>query len=583
MDKKTIMAFVVIGLIIILTPYYMDLITPESVKRERLAQQERLRAVQDSLALVQQQEALARETRPAEPPAADTEEKIEKFTELTEGKERKIKIDTPLYTAVFSSKGGTVDSWIFKEYDHRNGEPLNLIKENDGNLAVSFIDPEGDLIDTKDMVYTVRGYESSEDNINIDMMDGSHNKSIEFILDLGNNRVIRKSMTFYFNSYAFDMSIKLINMDQYIDGRQYELYWGGGLAYSEIGMDDDRYAKAYILLGEDEKVDINAKDDNTGKAEDYTGNTAWIAARTKYFSMAIIPKGEPGKGAYAVPYYEVADRENRWFYKHYLTGIKLDFKDDNIQEDRFQVFIGPNDFDIVKNLGVNLELMMDFGWKFIRTISKLIYNIIVFLHGIIPNYGIAIVIFALFLKLLFHPLTAKSFKSMKEMSELQPKIKELREKYKGDAQKLNQATMRLYKEHGVNPMGGCIPMMLQMPVFFALYPVFYTFIDFRGAPFFGWINDLSQGDTIFHLPFIIPMYGSEVNLLPLIWGASMLIQQKMTMKDPKQKAMVYIMPIMMMLFFNNFPSGLVLYWLVFNILSIVHQKFLVLKDKDKEE
>ncbi|MFC1724825.1 membrane protein insertase YidC [candidate division KSB1 bacterium] len=582
MDKKTIIAFVIIGLVIILTPYYMDLVTPESVKRERIAQQQRLRLMQDSLAIVQQQAALERESQPVETPAAETQETVEKFSELAEGKERKIKIETPLYTAVFSSKGGTVDSWIFKKYNHRNGEPLDLIQENDGNLAISFVDPEGDNIDTKDLIYTVRGFESSEDDINIDLMDGSQNKTIEFILNLGNNRLIRKSLTFYFNSYAIDLSVKLINMDRYIDGRQYELYWGGGLAYSEIGMDDDRYAKAYILLGEDEKVDINADDDNTGKTEEYTGNTGWIAARTKYFSMAIIPKGEPGKGAFSVPYYEVADRENRWFYKHYLTGLKLDFKDDNIQEDRFQVYIGPNDFEMVKSLGVNLEMMMDFGWKFIRPISKLIYNIIVFLHGIIPNYGIAIIIFALLLKLLFHPLTAKSFKSMKAMSELQPKIKELRDKYKGEPQKLNQATMRLYKEHGVNPMGGCLPMLLQMPVFFALYPVFYTFIDFRGAKFFGWINDLSQGDTLFNLPFSIPMYGNEVNLLPLIWGASMLIQQKMTMKDPKQKAMVYIMPLMMMLFFNNFPSGLVLYWLVFNVLSIVHQKVIVTKDKDNE-
>ena len=262
--------------------------------------------------------------------------------------------------------------------------------------------------------------------------------------------------------------------------------------------------------------------------------------------------------------------------------MKINFRDDNIQEDRFHVFLGPNDLDLVKELGVNLEKMMDFGWKLIRPISKLIYRAIGFFYGIIPNYGISIILLAVILKLILHPLTAKSYKSMKEMNELAPRLKELKEKYKGDPQKMNQATMKLYKEHGINPLGGCIPTLLQMPVFFALYPVFYTFIEFRGAAFFWWINDLSKGDTLFHLPFSLPIYGNEFNLLPIIWGASMFIQQKLTMRDPKQKTMVYLMPIMMLFFFNQLSSGLILYWLVFNVMSLIHQRVLMLKDKKED-
>lgn len=580
MDKKTIIAFVIIGLVIILTPYYMDLITPESVKMQRRAQQEQARIVQDSLRIIQQKAALEAQTKTEEP--EETAAAPQKFEELAEAKQRKINIETPLYTAVISTRGGTIDSWVFKKYNHRNGNPYDLIESNEGNLAVSFVDIEGDLVDTKDLNFSVKGFGEGETDINIDLTSGLASKTIEMILNLGNNREIRKSLIFYYNKYYVDFSVKLINMDQYIDGMEYDLYWGGGLRYSEMDMDDDRYAKAYVLLGGDEKVDINAGTKNMEKREDYTGDTDWIAERTKYFSMAVIPKGSPGKGAYVIPYYEVVDKQKKLFYKHYLTALKVKFRDDNIQEDRFQVFLGPNDLDLIKELGVNLEKMMDFGWKLIRPISKLIYRAIGFFYSIIPNYGISIILLAIILKLILHPLTAKSYKSMKEMNELAPKLKELKEKYKGDPQKMNQATMKLYKEHGINPLGGCIPTLLQMPVFFALYPVFYTFIEFRGAAFFGWINDLSKGDTLFHLPFSIPIYGNEFNLLPIIWGASMFIQQKLTMRDPKQSAMVYLMPIMMLFFFNQLSSGLILYWLVFNVMSLIHQRVLMMKDNKED-
>ena len=309
MDKKTIIAFVIIGLVIILTPYYMDLITPESVKLQRQAQQERARIIQDSLRLAQMRAAQEVQTREEEP--VQIEKPAQKFEELVTSNERKIKIETPLYSAVISTKGGTIDSWIFKNYRHRNGNPYDLIETNEGNLALSFTDIEGDLVDTKDLNYSVRGFEDGGSDINYDLTSGSASETIELILNLGKNREIRKSLTFHYDKYYVDLSVKLINMDRYIDGREYDIYWGGGLGYSETGMDDDRYAKAYILLGADERVDVNAGTKNMGKRESFSGNTEWIAERTKYFSMAIIPKGTPGKGAYVIPQYEVIDKQQR--------------------------------------------------------------------------------------------------------------------------------------------------------------------------------------------------------------------------------------------------------------------------------
>jgi YidC/Oxa1 family membrane protein insertase len=164
---------------------------------------------------------------------------------------------------------------------------------------------------------------------------------------------------------------------------------------------------------------------------------------------------------------------------------------------------------------------------------------------------------------------------MKEMQKLQPVIADLNEKYKNDPQRKNKELMKIYKEHGVNPLGGCLPTILQLPFLFALFIVFRSTIQLRGAVFIpGWINDLSRTDTLFLLPINIPWYGNEFNLLPILMTVTMIIQSKMTMQDPKQKALIYIMPVFMLLMFNKFPSGLNLYYTVFNIWSIIQQMFI---------
>jgi YidC/Oxa1 family membrane protein insertase len=240
----------------------------------------------------------------------------------------------------------------------------------------------------------------------------------------------------------------------------------------------------------------------------------------------------------------------------------------------FTVYIGPLDYTIVKGLDVGLENIMNFGWKIIQPISILVLWTFTFLHKFIPNYGVVIIVFSILVKIVLHPLTKKSYQSMKEMQEIQPLMTALREKYAKDPQRMNQEMMKLYKEHGVNPLGGCLPMLLQMPLLYALFIVFRSTIELRHANFFWWIKDLSAPDTIFKLPVSLPLYGDTVNVLPIVMGATMLIQQAMTMKDPKQKMMVYLMPIIMTLAFNTFPSGLNLYYTLFNVFSIIQQKYM---------
>ena len=220
---------------------------------------------------------------------------------------------------------------------------------------------------------------------------------------------------------------------------------------------------------------------------------------------------------------------------------------------------------------------MDFGWAFIRPISKGVLYALTRMHEHIPNYGFVLIVFSFLVKILVYPLTKKSYQSTSAMQKIQPQVNSLREKYKNNPQKLNQATMQLYKEKGVNPLGGCLPMLLQMPLLFALFIVFRTTIELRNEPFVFWIKDLSSPDVIFSLPFSIPIYGSNVAFLPILMVISTFIQQKMMsggVQQPQQKMMQYFMTGFFFLIFNTFPSGLNLYYTLFNVLTIAQQKLI---------
>jgi YidC/Oxa1 family membrane protein insertase len=238
----------------------------------------------------------------------------------------------------------------------------------------------------------------------------------------------------------------------------------------------------------------------------------------------------------------------------------------------YLVFYGPRDLDVLEPLGHGLAEAVDFGWFDI--IAKPMLAALKAIYSVVGNYGVAIIIITILVKLLFWPLTAKSYKSMKQMQKLQPQIKKLREKYKDDKQRMNQEVMQMYKTYKVNPMGGCLPMLVQIPVFIAFYKVLYGSIELRHAPFMLWINDLSAPDRLF--PDLGIPYVGGIPVLTLLMGASMFLQQKMTpatMGDPTQQKMMMLMPIVFTFIFIQFPAGLVLYWLVNNLLSIGQQYY----------
>ncbi len=364
--------------------------------------------------------------------------------------------------------------------------------------------------------------------------------------------------------------------------RQYQFGWKNGLPSSESYVtDDNNYNQAYVYMG-DELESYDVTEEGKKETATFTGKADWIGVRTKYFLGSISNiNANVSDGVY------ISGRgikRKDYVQRLYDVGYNVRYSGGQTS-DSLRLYLGPLYSKELKGYNNNLDvLIMNNGWyeRMFRFLTVPVLPLLEFLYSMIPNYGIVIIIFSIIIKLLVFPLTKKSFVSMREMQKVQPLLAEIKEKYKGDAQRLNKETMKLYKEHGVNPLGGCLPTLLQFPFLISLFIVFRSTIQLRGAVFIpGWINDLSMPDTLFTLPFHIPLYGDQFNLLPILMALTMIFQSKMTMQDPKQKAMVYMMPIFMLLLFNSFPSGLNLYYTLFNVWSIIQQKY-INRGLDKE-
>jgi len=298
-----------------------------------------------------------------------------------------------------------------------------------------------------------------------------------------------------------------------------------------------------------------------------SGAVDWMALSIPYFLTAVAPVKNPG-GTLKRSVRGAADAE---VMVATLVDPPITVAPGQTVESSYLVYSGPRDIDLLEPLGHQLDRAVDYGWFDI--IAKPMMAALKFLYKYLGNFGVAIIIVTILIKILFWPLTQKSYKSMKEMQKLQPLVGKLREKYKDDKAKMNQEVMQLYKTYKVNPMGGCLPMVVQIPVFIAFYKVLGSAIELRHAPFMLWINDLSAPDRL-AIGFDLPYVGG-LPVLTLLMGASMFIQQKMTPTsvDPTQAKMMLLMPVIFTVMFVNFPSGLVLYWLVNNILSIGQQLY----------
>jgi YidC/Oxa1 family membrane protein insertase len=333
----------------------------------------------------------------------------------------------------------------------------------------------------------------------------------------------------------------------------YQMGWGNPLPLTELNARPlERTAVAY-LGAKLETVDANriAKD----VTKRIAGNVRWAGERSKYFIATVIPDSA------TIP--EVLFQQGRdklpivWLSGDAAPGTEI------VRHGR--IYAGPIHFETLVQIGAGLEEVANLGWKWIVPVSAVLLKMLIAIHHAIPNYGIAIIVVALAAKLVFYPLTQSSLRTMKVMHRLQPEVNALREKHANDPAKMNTAMMNLYREHKVNPMGGCLPMLLQLPVFLALYQVLLHAIELRSAGFAWWIKDLSAPDVVAY------MGGFPIHVLPLIMTGSTFLLQSQTPVDPRQQFMMYLMPVMMLYIMYNLPSGVIIYWTVNNLVSALQQ------------
>ena len=585
MDRKTVIAFVLIGVILILTTtdfyknkvlgkrpennqapiLYEDVIkSPQSIENQRLSEL-------DSSRFNDQ----ANRTFTAEKLKNSSQSTLFSGVLNSGEKEQKTKIVSRLYDAVISTKGGGIISWKLRNYSSADSQPVEMVPE-----AVFGLPTVGIVLDQDSILFNRWNYIQEKDSRNFshDLFLDEQNPTltISYQLHFKDGKKIEKKFTFYYDRYDIDLVLNLEGFSNINSDHSYQIVWNSSLLPTEERITDDLgYYKIFASLGEDIQ-DFNVDEDETSwQVENVNAAVNWIALRTKYFVSAVAPLNSKGRSFSYRAIGRPLSPNQRFKYYNYAINMPLD--GNWIQENKYKLYLGPLEYNGLSKLGLGLDkLIMSSGGyeRFFRYFSIIILKSLKFFHKFISNYGIVIILFSLLIKILLYPLTHKSYVSMKKMQLVQPLMAELKEKYKKDPQQLNKQTMKLYKDYGVNPLGGCLPMLLQMPLLIGLFIVFRSTIELRGADFFWWINDLSKPDAIFHLPFTIPLYGNTVGLLPIVMGLTMFLQQKSTsMQDPRQKMMLYFMPIFFVLLFNSFPSGLNLYYTLFNVWTIIQQKF----------
>ena len=476
---------------------------------------------------------------------------------VTGGNARTITVDTPYYKVSLSEKGGSFKSFVLKDYREtvQKGSPLKeLIPENLDQMLKVFFDGQS-MQGLEDAFF-----KASEESGAITVNEKPRELKFTHVDQKGVS--IEKKYIFSPTSYIIGLDVTVSNASQHGIGDDMVLSVSNHLSKSV-----QRYGHegpTGLINGKLEQVNVKKiKEQNL-----FPGKIRWLALEDQYFMTAIIPKSVQESSMRVVSNQDTIENQYIVPDSHVASGTQRAFD--------FLLFFGPKSTKVLKTIDYDLSKVIDFGY--FDFLAKPLLWFMNFIYSVIPNYGIAIIILTIVTKVILWPLGNKSYKSMNEMKRLQPLMTEIREKYKNDKKMMNQETMALYRTYKVNPMGGCLPMILQIPVFFALYRMLYQAIELRHAPFIFWINDLSAPDRLFHfnfsIPFMQPPYGIPV--LTIIMGVTMLLQQKMSPPpgDPTQAKMMMFMPIVFTFIFINFSSGLVLYWLVNNVLSIAQQYYI---------
>ncbi|MCP9290949.1 membrane protein insertase YidC [Gracilimonas sediminicola] len=598
MDKNTATGFVLIFLLMLGWFYFT------MPSEEELANQRREQAVQDSLAQIEQnrQDSLDRtavaddeqqqQTQPREQSISQEQDDAPEvrglFASSLVTEETEIEVTTPLYTVTFTNRGAGPNSFILNDYDTWDGRPVQLIADTAHSAYnIGFLSTENYNVETQNILF-----EQVTPGSSMAIASGEQ-REIRYELELQDGREVILTYLLNGNNYEIDVDVQFVGLQDYVVGRSIDFGWTSPLRFTEKDHTQDALAtSAYVYAGgelEQFKLDEAGREETT-----INGNIDWAATKTKFFTQLIKPMSPTDAAMLIGEVTGAADNQNT--EHRYRSSIRTDLDEQGATS--FQLYVGPMKYREIVKVDDHAYDMVDIGWSWLRWFSDpfvkwLVIPFFEFLSGFISNFGVIIIVFAALVKLVLSPLTYKSYKSMAAMGELQPQMKEIQEKYKDNPQKQQKATMDLYRKNKVNPLGGCLPNLLQFPILITLWRYFQNSILIRQEEFL-WATDLSAPDYILSLPFSIPFLGEQIAGFVLLMTAAMVVQSKLTGgmsggggSSPmagQMKMLQYIFPVMLLFIFNNFAAGLSLYYLIFNVLSIIQQFFIKRSlHGDKEE
>ncbi len=466
---------------------------------------------------------------------------------------REIYIETPLYTALINSSGAVLNSFKLKNYSAELGTnvPVELISEQ-----ASLVSPMGILYNGRPTWYDASWYSDASDTV----LNEGQSTTLIFHGSLENGKInIKRTLTFSADTYLIKENFEILPSENTSARISFTL------ATTSLVEPEDSYNVMKVTFdknGLEEETDVK---DLTNEGFLSSGSINWAGLASNYFLTAVAPvSSSPSilKARIQADVWRVA-----------LEESELLLKANQAHSMDTYWWFGAKERHLLENAPQNLELAVDLG--FFNILGRPMLWVMKILYDVVHNWGVAIILFTILIKIAFWPLTKSSFTSMEKMKRIQPMMKELQEKHKDNKEEMSREMMQLYKTYGVNPLGGCLPILVQIPVFIALYQVLMQSLDLRHSSFITylpftdiiWLADLSAKD---------PLY-----ITPLVMGASMFLQQYLTpsMGDPMQRKMMLLMPVIFTFMFLNFPSGLVLYWLMNNVFSIVQQWYTLRKIK----
>jgi len=531
MDKKTVLAIFLATLLVAGYQYFFVKEVPPRGEEQTVSQT-------DTGGTDATQEPIIREGGEV---LVDTE------TVTASSDEQAVVVDGPLYTAAFSTRGASLKSFRLKDYRQeleKDSESIELVASENGALY-----PLGFSFDNSSVTLPPDvTFQAERDSVEL---SGTEAQKLTFSRVFPDKIAIEKTFTFHPDKYGFDLDVTVRNISPHAYKQKAVLTWN---QYANPDVKSSRYdhiGPIWYVRGGTEKENVDDIEGQLTAGPD----VSWVAFESKYFLSAMIPE-QPSLTRLEIT------KDKRDIVSSHLIGPSNIVLPDQSTLFRYRMYLGPKDYELLKAENVELEESINFG-SWMKWLALPLLTALKFIHAYVPNYGMAIIILTVIIKILFWPLGNMSYRSMKNMQKLQPQMQKLREKYKNDKARLNQEVMALYKVHKVNPMGGCFPILIQLPVFIGLYRALIYSIELRHSPFIFWIQDLSAKD---------PYY-----ITPIVMGATMFLQQRMTPTpggNEMQAKMMMWMPVIFTFLFLSFPSGLVIYWLFNNILSIGQQYFI---------